>query len=73
MQMIASRTISFLDDQTLEPGTALEVLFRDDQCGFILYLSDDFAEPRDTTFRLGAREALLWLDRMSTGDEQPIG
>lgn len=71
MQMISSRTISFLDDQTLEPGTAREVLFRDDRCGFILYLSDDFAEPRDKVVRLGAREALLWLDRMSVGDEQP--
>ena len=30
MQMISSRTISFLDDQTLEPGTAREVLFRDE-------------------------------------------
>jgi hypothetical protein len=62
MQMISSRTISFLNDQTLAPGEAREALFRDEQCGFILYLSDDLAEPRDRIVRLDAREALLWLN-----------
>jgi hypothetical protein len=73
MQMIFSRTISFLDDQTLAPGNAREALFRDEHCGFILYLSDDLAEPKDRVIRLGAREALLWLNRISQGDELSCG
>lgn len=73
MQMIFSRTIPFLDDQTLEPGNAREVLFRDERCGFILYLSDELesSDASDRIIRLDAREALIWLNQMSEGDEWP--
>ena len=73
MQMIHSRTIPFLDDQTLEPGNAREVLFRDEHCGFILYLSDDLesSEASDKVIRLDAREALIWLNQIFEGDELP--
>ena len=73
MQMIYSRTIPFLDDQTLAPGNAREVLFRDEHCGFILYLSDDLPPPdsRETIIRLDAREALIWLNQTPPGDELP--
>ena len=71
MQMIFSRTIPFLDDQTLAPGNAREVLFRDERCGFILYLSDDLApqDSRETIIRLDAREALIWLNQAPQNDE----
>jgi hypothetical protein len=71
MQMISSRTIPFLDDQTLAPGSAREVLFRDEHCGFILYLSDNLApsDPKETIIRLDAREALIWLNQATPSDE----
>jgi hypothetical protein len=71
MQMISSRTIPFLDDQTLAPGNAREVLFRDEQRGFILYLSDDLAplHLKETIIRLDAREALIWLNQAPQSDE----
>ena len=71
MQIVYSRTIPFLDDQTLAPGNAREVLFRDEHCGFILYLSDDLPPPdsRETIIRLDAREALIWLNQTPQGDE----
>ena len=73
MQMISSRTIPFLDDQTLAPGNAREVLFRDEHCGFILYLSDDLPPPnsKETIIRLDAREALIWLNQTPQVDEWP--
>jgi hypothetical protein len=69
MQMISSRTISFLDDQTLAPGNAREALFRDEQYGFILYLSDDLTPPasNERIIRLDVREALIWLNQ-TAGD-----
>ena len=71
MQMISCRTIPFLDDQTLAPGNAREALFRDERCGFILYLSDDLAplDSRETIIRLDAREALIWLNQSPQNDE----
>jgi hypothetical protein len=71
MQMISSRTIPFLDDQTLAPGNAREVLFRDEHCGFILYLSDDLApsDLKERIIRLDAREALIWLNQAAPSDE----
>ena len=71
MQMIFSRTIPFLDDQTLAPGEAREALFRDERCGFILYLSDGLSpsEASDRIVRLDAREALIWLNQKSLDEE----
>jgi hypothetical protein len=71
MQMIASRTIPFLDDQTLAPGEVREALFRDERCGFILYLSDGLApsDTSETIIRLDTREALIWLNQMSQDGE----
>jgi hypothetical protein len=71
MQMISSRTIPILDDQTLAPGSVREVLFRDEHCGFILYLSDDLvpSDPKETIIRLDAREALIWLNQATPSDQ----
>ena len=71
LQMISSRTVPFLDDQTLAPGNAREALFRDERCGFILYQSNDLAqsEPNERIMRLDAREALIWLNQAAENGE----
>ena len=63
MQMISSRTILFIDAQSLGPGQAREALFRDDN-GFILYLSDSVtaSKTEERLIRLEMREALIWLN-----------
>jgi hypothetical protein len=67
MQMIFSRTIPFLDAQSLAPGQAREVLFRDAGNGFILYLSDGTtpSDTQDRIIRLETREALIWLNEIA--------
>ena len=64
MQMISSRTISFIDAQSLAPGQAREALFRDENSGFILYLSDGVSSSdlEERVLRLEMREALIWLN-----------
>ncbi len=63
LKMICSRTIPFIDAETLDAREAREALFRDQQ-GFLLYLSKDVSsEPaEERIFRVGVREALLWLN-----------
>jgi len=60
MQLIFSRSVPFIDTQSLE---AREVLFRDDN-SFVLYLTggapSSTAEER--VISLGLREALIWLN-----------
>jgi hypothetical protein len=64
MQMISSRIIPFIDAQSLAPGQAREALFRDENNGFILYLSDSVAASKaeERIIRLEMREALIWLN-----------
>lgn len=64
MQMIFSRTIPFIDAQSLAPGQAREALFRDENNGFILYLSDSVtaSKTEERIIRLEMREALIWLN-----------
>jgi hypothetical protein len=64
MQMISSRTIPFIDAQSLAPGQAREALFRDENSGFILYLSDGVpsSNMEERIIRLEMREALIWLN-----------
>jgi len=57
VQMIHSRIIPFLDVQSLAPGRAIEVLFRDVDNSFLLYLS-----AQERIIRLETREALIWLN-----------
>jgi hypothetical protein len=63
MQLIFSRTIPSIDVQSLEPGQAREVLFRDESDGFILYLTDGApsSNAEERIIRLEMREALIWL------------
>ena len=64
MQMISSRTIPCIDVQSLALGRAREALFRDENNGFILYLSDGVAASNleERVLRLEVREALIWLN-----------
>jgi hypothetical protein len=64
MQMISSRTVPFLDTQSLAAGEAREVLIRDDTGRFLLYLNDGEPSPtrEERVIMLGPREALIWLN-----------
>ena len=66
MQLVASRNVHFIDSQSLEAGSAREVLFRNSR-GFILYLSDDdySSAPEERLISLELREALIWLNESS--------
>jgi len=63
MQMVHLRNIPFLDADALAPSKAREALFRD-RHGFLLYLSKygRSASNEERIIRLGAREALIWLN-----------
>ena len=64
MQMSSSRTIPCIDVQSLALGRAREALFRNENNGFILYLSDSVAASKaeERIIRLEVREALIWLN-----------
>lgn len=63
MQMICLRNVPFVDTNSLGAAEGREALFRDDH-GFVLYLSTDLSIPsgEERIVRLGAREALIWLN-----------
>jgi hypothetical protein len=63
MQMICLRDIDYLDADELAPRKAKEALLRDEN-GFLLYLSKErsSASNEERIFRLGMREALIWLN-----------
>jgi hypothetical protein len=67
MQMISSRIIPFLDACSLVPRQAREALFRDENNGFLLYLSDGApsSTAEERIVRLEMREALIWLNETS--------
>lgn len=64
MQLISSRTIPFLDTETLTASEAREALLRDHNGGFILYLSDGApsSKQKERMIRLDLRAALIWLN-----------
>jgi len=68
MKLICSRTILFLDVQSLVPREAKEALFRGEN-GFVLYLSGGSPPPalEERLISLDAREALLWLNEKPSG------
>jgi hypothetical protein len=67
MQMLCSRTIPFLDSHSLSPGEAREVLFRNEDNAFVLYLSDGAPSSgsEERIIFLETREALIWLNEPS--------
>lgn len=67
MRLVSSRTIPFLDSQTLAPEQAREALFRTNGDRFVLYLSEtrSSALREERVIFLDLREALLWLNEPS--------
>ena len=64
MRLVASRTCPFIDSRSLEMRNGREVLFRQNDGSFILYLSDSDKLPgaEERIVRLDARAALLWAN-----------
>ena len=64
MQMISSRSLAFLDAQSLAPDQAQEALFRISDGRFLLYLSDGehSSMTEERVIFLDLREALIWLN-----------
>jgi hypothetical protein len=64
MRLISSRTIPFVDSQSLAPGQAREALFRTDRDRFVLYLSHGKSSlaGEERVILLDLREALIWLN-----------
>jgi hypothetical protein len=64
--MICSRIIPFLDTDSLATGEAREILFRDCDNRFILYLTGGMSQhAEERIVRLETREALIWLNETS--------
>jgi hypothetical protein len=63
MQLVVSRICRFIDSQSLEMRNGREALFRQNDGGFILYLSDSDELPgEERIVRLDARSALIWAN-----------
>ena len=64
MQLVSSRTISFIDVPSLAVLEAKEALFHDEGKGFILYLSgeDVSSTAEERVVLLGLRAALICLN-----------
>ncbi|GGI33299.1 hypothetical protein [Bradyrhizobium guangdongense] len=64
MQLLFSRTVSFIDASSLAICEAREALFRNGSKDFILYLSngDGSSASEERLLFLELREALIWLN-----------
>jgi hypothetical protein len=64
VQLIASRIVPFIDSNLLEERNAREVLLRDRDGEFLLYLSDSNGSPdaEERLIRLDSRNALVWIN-----------
>jgi hypothetical protein len=64
MQMISSRSLDFLDAQSLASDQAQEALFRVSDGRFLLYLRDGehSSGAEERVIFLNLREALIWLN-----------
>jgi hypothetical protein len=64
LKLIASRIIPFIDGSSLEERTGREALFRDEDGGFVLYLSDSdsLSGADERLIALRPRDALLWIN-----------
>jgi hypothetical protein len=67
MQLVLSRTIPFIDSQSLAPRQAREALFRTTGNHFVLYLaeSNSSSASEERVILLDLREALIWLNEPS--------
>ena len=64
LKLIASRIIPFIDGNSLEERTGREALFRAEDGGFVLYLSDGdgLAGADERLIALKPRDALIWIN-----------
>jgi hypothetical protein len=64
LKLIASRIIPFIDGNSLEQRSAREALFRGEDGGFVLYLSDSDSLPgaEERLIALNPRDALIWIN-----------
>ena len=64
LKLIASRIIPFIDGNSLEERTAREALFRGQDGGFVLYLSDSdsLSSADERVMALNSRDALIWIN-----------
>ncbi|PJG53079.1 hypothetical protein CVM73_22125 [Bradyrhizobium forestalis] len=64
MQLVSSRTVSFIDVSSLAICEAKEALFHDESNGFILYLTggSPSSASEERLLFLELREALVWLN-----------
>ena len=64
LKLIASRIIPFIDGSSLEERTGREALFRAEDGGFVLYLSDGdgLAGADERLIALKPRDALIWIN-----------
>lgn len=64
MKLIASRIIPFIDGDSLEERSGREALFRGEDGGFVLYLSDSdsLSGADERLIALDSRDALIWLN-----------
>ena len=63
--MICSRTIPFIDTDSLATGEAREILFRDNDNRLILYLTGGMSSKEERILLLDMRSALIWLNEES--------
>ena len=64
MKLIASRIIPFIDGSSLEERSGREALFRAEDGGYVLYLSDSdsLSGADERLIALNARDALIWIN-----------
>ena len=64
MQLVSSRTVSFIDVPSLAIVEAKEALFHDEGKGFLLYLcgGEVLSTAEERVVFLELREALIWLN-----------
>jgi hypothetical protein len=67
MHLVVSRLCPFIDSRSLEMRNGREVLFRQNDGTFILYLSDSdkLSDAEERIVRLDARSALIWANESS--------
>jgi hypothetical protein len=68
-QLIATRSYVFIKTDSLEQGVAQEALLRNPDGGFLLYLAEHVGTSLSSEryAKIGAREALVWINQPSDG------
>jgi hypothetical protein len=63
LKLISSRIVPFIDGSSLEERSGREALFRAEDGGYVLYLSDGSSSGADERLiALAPRDALIWIN-----------